>query len=464
MTFGTELTVNLDDAETIIKSIIESNKFNIKKGKKTRTSCMLWGTMGIGKSSVTRQLAKELNLLLIDQRLAQKEAVDVAGIPAIERNGNDTYVETAIPKVYPRCNFGRFTVLEKDEDDIDTDLEGYVVINDTVMDKTVTINGKVYENGLPRSHFWDGALIFFDELVNAEPIVQSACYQIFLDGAIGEWKMPDNCFAIAAGNNEEDGGNTYTMLKPLANRMEHLFTRIDADATIAHMARQGFHPSTIGFLSRNKHKLHTYDPNSPEVNFATPRTWETISDIMYQNERNRLEKHILNTRIAGNIGTGLQYYFSAFISIMQYLPNPEDILDGKKVEYSVNNIEKSYNSSGEGKIEEVGEDGKTQTRKIEFDGVAASFMMGTSLTYALKARADAIYRKGHTPTEEEVKAYVENVDNYLAFLLDETKVEGEVVVMATKMLITTLKVKLPHNKSKVFPEFFKKYGKALGLK
>ena len=42
---------------------------------------MIWGAPGIGKSSIIRNIAKELGIGFIDVRLAQREPVDIRGLP-----------------------------------------------------------------------------------------------------------------------------------------------------------------------------------------------------------------------------------------------------------------------------------------------------------------------------------------------------------------------------------------------
>ena len=43
---------------------------------------MVWGAPGLGKSTIIRDVAKEFGIGFIDVRLAQREPVDVRGLPA----------------------------------------------------------------------------------------------------------------------------------------------------------------------------------------------------------------------------------------------------------------------------------------------------------------------------------------------------------------------------------------------
>lgn len=46
---------------------------------------MVWGAPGLGKSSIIRGIADEMGIQFIDVRLAQREPVDVRGLPVPDR-------------------------------------------------------------------------------------------------------------------------------------------------------------------------------------------------------------------------------------------------------------------------------------------------------------------------------------------------------------------------------------------
>lgn len=417
--------ITLNDSAEIIQHVFDVTEHNLSKGKHQRVAAFLWGTMGLGKSSIVRQIARAMNYKLIDFRLSQKDVSDIAGIPTVTHNENDTTVEWSIPKAYPRRNFGNYTILEKSESEIDETLEGNIVIN-----------GKEIPDH-PRSKYWDGAILFFDELVNADPIIQAACYQIVLDGELGEWKAPFNLFVLAAGNGEDDGGNTFPMLDPLANRFTHIHVKYDADTMLQHFERIGVHPSVVGFLYANKEKGHMYkDKPAGDPAFATPRTWENVSDTLYQNERKPMRKLLLNAKIAGDVGVGTQTYFTGYLDVVDKLPDVCAILDGKPVEFN----------------------GK------EGDSVGVAFALGTSLSYELKHRWNKITDEGkREPTEKEYANFDKECDRYIDFLLN--RVDGEVIIMATKMVLVNFGIDFRTGNIPSWKPYAKQYAKAaLGIK
>ena len=60
---------------------------------------MLWGPPGIGKSTVIRELTDELEIGFIDVRLAQREPVDIRGLPVPrdDREGVDWIISSDWP-------------------------------------------------------------------------------------------------------------------------------------------------------------------------------------------------------------------------------------------------------------------------------------------------------------------------------------------------------------------------------
>jgi len=47
-------------------------------------SIFLWGACGIGKSSIVKDVAKELGISIIDVRISQLEPSDLRGLPKID--------------------------------------------------------------------------------------------------------------------------------------------------------------------------------------------------------------------------------------------------------------------------------------------------------------------------------------------------------------------------------------------
>lgn len=380
-----------------------------------RRAPMFWGQPGISKSAIIRQLAKEMNYKLIDVRLSQMAPEDLRGIPAVFKDKSErAYVEWALPQFLPKRDIGsRTATLPKDTLEIDE-----------------TLTGTVAGTNLPRSHYWDGALVLFDEMPNADPSVQAASYQLVLDGKLGDYVMPANAVLMAAGNRETDKGNTFPMPSPLANRFTHFFIVPNFEEFNEWAFKANIHPSVIGFLNANKTKLNMFDPSKPQKAFATNRTWHMASDYLWEQSRNPIERVIFRAILAGTIGSGVETEFDAFTKLYDKLPDPGKILDGHDVEFSQSS-----------------------------EDVGLAFAIGTSLTYELYHRYEKIHADGKKPTASEQKKFNSECDNYLKFLLD--RVDGEIIVMATKTALVTNNMSFKITELTEWKRFSKQYAKAV---
>lgn len=59
---------------------------------------MVWGAPGLGKSSILKGVAKELGIGFIDVRLAQREPVDIRGLPVPGEDGVKWLVASEWPR------------------------------------------------------------------------------------------------------------------------------------------------------------------------------------------------------------------------------------------------------------------------------------------------------------------------------------------------------------------------------
>ena len=237
----------------------------------------IWGSPGIGKSSIVKQIAKEKNLEFIDLRLSLLDPTDLKGIPFFDNKNNEA--------VWAQPNF-----LPKE----------------------------------PKSL----GILFLDEINTAPPSVQAAAYQLVLDRKVGDYKLPDGWAIVAAGNSESDRGVVYRMPPPLANRFVHLDMEVNFEDWKSWAYKNSIEPSIIAFLNYDNSKLFNFNPNSNEKSFATPRSWEYVDKILKANINKGSELELLS----GAVGKDAAVSFIAFKKVMHQLPNIEDILNGKDIE------------------------------------------------------------------------------------------------------------------------------------
>ena len=246
-------------------------------------SVMLWGPPGVGKSQAVRQIAEELKdytgrkVYVTDVRLLLFNPIDLRGIPTA--NEDKTLAIWLRPQIFQ---------MDPSED----------VIN----------------------------ILFLDEISAAPQSVQAAAYQITLDRTVGEHKLPDNCIVIAAGNRVTDKSVAYKMPKALANRLLHIDIQGSFSSWKRWAIRNGINEKVLGFLSFRQTYLMDFKPESEDLAFPTPRSWEMVSNIL-NNINDSVEE--MYPLIAGLVGVGVAIEFRTWVKVFKDLPTIEDIFNGK---------------------------------------------------------------------------------------------------------------------------------------
>ena len=379
------LTVKPSEAAIAIKHMVTVNLENAKRGKKRR-GLFIWGAPGIAKSSVVEQVADELNFKLIDIRLTQMEPTDLRGIPVPFKDDScKAYVEWAVPSMLPKRTPGARTAEVTNAD----------------------------------GHKFDGAIILLDELPNAAPSVQAGSYQIVLDGALGEWICPDNVIVLAAGNRETDKGATFKMPTPLQNRFTHIEMRVDFEDFQTFALNTAFHQAVVGYLTAFKHELFQFEATSASRGFPTPRSWESVSDILRGDPN--IPEMVQMALIAGAVGDGIAVKFLEYRKNAANLPAASDILDGKVTD-----------------LKRGGE-------------VSLSYALTTALCYELKDRYEAA-KKGKP---DEKKKFNTNVDNFLGFMMKNF--QQEMVIMGARTALAVFHIQFDPSGMKNWDEFSDKY-------
>ena len=262
---------------TSYQTVINSNL-----SPKVLPSVMLWGPPGVGKSQAIRQIAKDLEaatnkkVVVTDVRLLLFNPIDLRGIPTA--NADKTLAIWLKPQIFQ-------------------------------MDDSKDIVN----------------ILFLDEISAAPQSVQAAAYQITLDRVVGEHKLPDNCIVIAAGNRITDKSVSFKMPKALANRLLHIEVQGSFDSWLNWAIRNGVHDKVVGFLSARTDRLFGFNPQSDDLAFATPRSWEMVSNIL-NNVSN--DENAMFPMIAGLIGSGVAIEFRAWCRVYNDFPRVEDIFAG----------------------------------------------------------------------------------------------------------------------------------------
>lgn len=280
------MSQNVFDLRISVRDMTDLIKFGARHNK----TIFFYGGAGVGKSQKAKQIADELyptylgQTNLVDVRLSDKDPTDVAGVPIpIQMVDGTTQTVYATPSFWP-----------KDPN-------------------------------------WKG-IIFLDELTNASAACQQAAYQIMLDHTIGEFKFPEGAVFVGAGNRDGDGGCTTTLLSPLVNRMVIVEVDYNLDVWLEDFAIPNeLHPSLLGALKKTlTDKFYTGDSPTLEPGhpYATPRSWVTVSDALYDLDEGIISRKMAEVIIQGSVGKGLDSEILAFHDRVKKLPDIEEVLNG----------------------------------------------------------------------------------------------------------------------------------------
>ena len=254
--------MNLSNLKTAIHTAFASDTLR-------RRALFILGPSGVGKSQAVAQVAAELDVPMIDMRLAQYDPTDVRGVPEI-RNDRTVW---AVPATYP---------------DAATQPRG---------------------------------ILFLDEITSAPRDVQAVAYQIVLDRMIGEYSLPDGWLIVAAGNRASDKGVTHTMAAPLVARMTQVEVTVDAEQWRDHALDIGVRPEVVAFIKHRPDLLHSFDSKTTGP-FPNPRSWVAVSDLLAAS----LPPAVRNEMIQGCVGAEAGMMFESLMRYFDAMPTYDTIV------------------------------------------------------------------------------------------------------------------------------------------
>lgn len=179
-----------------------------------------------------------------------------------------------------------------------------------------------------RAEFWPGAndpkrgILAFDELSDANRNLQSCIYRVILDRQIGEYKLPEGWWPMAAGNRREDRAAAQSISTALANRFAHVHVRADAEVWCNWANNNDIDPYLIGFMKFQPGMLHSME-GADQLSFPTPRSWAKASKVFSQPEGLRFRL------LSAIVGEGAASHVETFFKALS-LPDFDDIIRDPK--------------------------------------------------------------------------------------------------------------------------------------
>jgi len=239
---------------------------------------------GMGKSSIMRSIAQELNLCLIDHRLSTSAPEDLSGLPHFGTDG--------------QARFSPFADLFP--------IEGTKL---PINPET----GKEY----------DGWMLFLDEFNSASKSVMAAAYKLILDRMVGQHKLHERVVITAAGNLSTDRAITNPISTAMQSRVVHLEMQISFEEWLYDVAlKQNYDSRIIAFLSQYNNKLMDFRPDHQDKTFASPRTWEFVNRLI----QGKTLTDSMAPLLAGTITSGMAVEFIQFTKVFQHMVKVSQIV------------------------------------------------------------------------------------------------------------------------------------------
>jgi hypothetical protein len=281
-------TQSPDAADAALTVSPSQAKRCIVKAIKAKKVPMLHGSPGIGKSDIMRAIAREHNLLLIDERLSQCDPTDLKGFPSVV-NGRSTFL---------------------------------------AMD-TFPLQGDPLPINPETKQPYAGWLLFLDEINSAKDDIQAAAYKLILDRMVGPRPIHERCAIVSAGNLEGDNAIVHTMSTALRSRILHLVLRLDEKEWLSWAMDNQFDHRITDYVQFKPAALYMFDPDSADLTYPCPRTWHFTQDVLKACDSNVKDPDFLFLA-SGCITEGVTREFLIFCEIYANLPKISDIMMNPK--------------------------------------------------------------------------------------------------------------------------------------
>lgn len=269
-------------------SSIKTTKELIVIGRNSGVVPWLWGSAGVGKSAIVKQVADELKIDFIDVRAALTEAGDWLGLP----------VESKDPKTgESKAKF-------------------------------------LMSSFLPTDANWKG-ILFLDEANRSRSDVQNCLFQLILDGKIqNHYTLPKGASIVIAGN-PSGGDYQVTEVDPaLLKRVMHVHVTPTRDEWFAYAKKTGVDTNIIDFHNNVARMLDDTQDSKLGFNFELVkpcrRGWDLFNRVFVEmKNRNSLDQCLLDAA-CGLVGTEAATQFQQFLKTNYTTIETAKILDDYK--------------------------------------------------------------------------------------------------------------------------------------
>lgn len=247
------------DYDQVKKMVMRAYYERITKGDDAKMRpIMIWGAPGIGKTSIIKDLIREMNETLnFKGAMIEIDATSINpddfSLPAIDIDSN---VARDVPKTW----FPAYKVSQDKAENARLD---------------AIANGATSENDTTAA----GGIIFIDEFSRIRKSTMQVLMKLVDQRSINDLKLGSKWLIVCAGNREEDmGGESINWQMAWGSRYINVNYVPDFEHWVEWAEAAGVEKDIIKFLKLNTGLWYDVNIQDEQTNFANPRTWKSFSD------------------------------------------------------------------------------------------------------------------------------------------------------------------------------------------
>lgn len=266
---------------------------------------LLLGSPGIGKTQIMEQISRECGIGLVSYTITHHTRQSAIGLPFISK------------KQYGGQEFA--------------------VTEYTMSEIVAAIYEKMEQTGLSEG------ILFLDEINCVSETLAPAMLQFLQCKSFGNHKIPQGWIIVAAGNPPEYNKSVREFDVVTMDRVKKIEVEADFEVWKEYAYQQGLHGAVISYLNTRKQNFYQMETTVDGRNFATPRGWEDLSDMIQVYEklgkiadREVVVQYIQFPKIAKDFANYLELYdkYRADYQIEEVLKGNLDEILLKKVAHA----------------------------------------------------------------------------------------------------------------------------------
>ncbi len=238
----------------------------------------LLGSPGIGKTQIMEQISKECGIGLVAYTITHHTRQSAIGLPFISK------------KQY------------RDQE--------FAVTEYTMSEIVASVYEKMEQTGLSEG------ILFLDEINCVSETLAPAMLQFLQCKSFGNHKIPEGWIIVAAGNPPEYNRSVREFDVVTMDRVKKIEVEADFQIWKEYAYSQGIHGAVISYLNTRKQNFYQMETTVDGRNFATPRGWEDLSNLIQVYEklgkavdRQVVVQYIQFPKIARDFANYLELYY-----------------------------------------------------------------------------------------------------------------------------------------------------------